>query len=414
MPLRPGQGLAPYAVARLALAAAFLCAACTTLTISTPEANRTYAAPIRVSISGSGNFEPGSFRATIDGADVTSAFTMSSDSGVASLALADGDHTLQAFANVWDKHSAAYLARSATVAKFTTGPPGAIDLQIPSPVIAIAPSTTQQLPVWIGRSGAFTGEVNVATALGGSTIIYGNAYTGSLTPTAPSPARVEVRNTDVVASGSLYSGIVSDREPLTIRLTHRPALLSPATVAVRQALGTAVGPDGVTQLTVQNGPPGARRFEAVFRRNSLAVGSPIGFDPGSPAFGGAGFCPAGEGVFVISGGSASAAHEVSIFLFHDPSDVQTFSLPATASGSVNVIEPKLFFGPACGVIVMTGVDPATPGGFRATAFDLIRKQPLCNATSSQPQLQAQLLPPVAGNQILSIALGGQQTDCPIF
>jgi hypothetical protein len=39
---------------------------------------------------------------------------------------------------------------------------------------------------------------------------------------------------------------------------------------------------------------------------------------------------------------------------------------------------------------------------------------VCSVASNLPQFQAQLLAPAAGNQILRITLGGQQTDCKIF
>jgi len=246
-------------------------------------------------------------------------------------------------------------------------------------------------------------------------IIYGNSYTDTLQLTAPVRSRVREENTAVTATGLLYSETVDDRKPLKLRFAHHPGLFSAAPLGAKHALDTQVGPDGVTTLIVQNGPPGARRWEASFRRQSSTILRGIDFDPGTPDFGGGGFCPAGEGGFVISGGSATAAHEISVLLFDDL-DLQLFPLPATAPGSTSVVQPRLFFSPTCGVVVMIGADadPTTQQAFRAEAFDLVRRRRICSVPSNAPQFQAQLLAPAAGNQILRITFGGQQTDCRIF
>lgn len=397
------------------LSLAGLCTvACTSLSVTFPFEGKTYAAPVRVEVSASADIQNGSLRATLDGTDVSNAFTSSGSYASASLPASPGSHTLEVSANVWNGLWRNYDPRTAKTTHFNAGAPGSIDLQLASPVVAIAPGATEQLPVWIGRYGAFTGQVNIHSSLG-NMVIYGNAYTGSLPLTASSAARVGEQNTAVVASGSLYDGTVDDREALKLRYAHRPGLFSPGVVAAKHALDTQVGPDGVTTLIVQNGPPGARRFEARFRKQSTTIVRPIDFDSGTPDFGGGGFCPGGVGGFVISGGSSTAAHEISVLLFEDL-DLQVFSIPATAPGGTNVVQPKLHFSPTCGVVVVIGADtdPTTQQAFRAEAFDLLQRKKVCSVASNAPQFQAQLLAPAAGNQILRITFGGQPTDCPIF
>ena len=399
----------------LLLPIAGLCTvACTSLSVTFPFEGKTYASPVRVEVSASATIQNGSLRATLDGTDVSNAFSWSGSYASASLPASTGSHTLEVSANVWNGLWRNYDPKTAKIIRFNAGAPGSIDLQLASPVVAIVPGTTEQLPVWIGRSGAFTGQVNISSSFG-NMVIYGNAYTGSLPLTVSSGKRVGEENAAVVASGSLHDGTVDDRESLKLRYAHRPGLFAPGIVAAKHALDTQVGPDGVTTLIVQNGPPGGRRFEARFRKQTTTIVRPVDFDSGTPDFGGGGFCPGGVGGFVISGGSSTAAHEISVLLFEDL-DLQVFPIPATAPGGTNVVQPKLHFSPRCGVVVVIGADtdPMTQQAFRAEAFDLLQRKKICSVASNGPQFQAQLLAPTAGNQVLRITFGGQQTDCQIF
>jgi hypothetical protein len=104
-----------------------------------------------------------------------------------------------------------------------------------------------------------------------------------------------------------------------------------------------------------------------------------------------------------------------VLLFEDL-DLQVFTIPATAVGGTNVVQPKLHFSPTCEVVVIIGADtdPMTQQAFRAEAFDLPRRKHLCSVASNSAQLQAQLLAPAAGNQVLRMTFGGLPTDCQIF
>ena len=119
---------------------------------------------------------------------------------------------------------------------------------------------------------------------------------------------------------------------------------------------------------------------------------------------------------MISGGSATADHQVTVVLFDDPLAPQRFSIAATVRGSTNVVEPRLLFSPNCQVVVMIGADadPNRQRIFRAEVQDLVQRKRICSVTSGSSQFQVQLLPPAAGNQLLRVSSGGQQTDCPVF
>ena len=59
--------------------------ACTSLSVTFPFEGKTYAAPVRVEVSASADIQNGSLRATLDGTDVSNAFTSSGSYASASL-----------------------------------------------------------------------------------------------------------------------------------------------------------------------------------------------------------------------------------------------------------------------------------------------------------------------------------------
>lgn len=386
---------------------------CPSLSIS-PDGGK-YPTPVTVNVSASDRIESGSFRVTVDGADRTAEF----GSGSAALALSPGMHTVQATANVWNDYDKRYDSKSAQ-ASFEAGPPGSLALAISPTSVTVVPNGTADINLTVSRSGAFGGNVDVGAYHPGSgtsdtTTINVFNSTGVLTVRAPVDARAAENTTQIIASGSLYSTFLRDTKLLRFRVGHLSGSFSRATFAARSAGDHAVGPDGQTTLDVDNGPPMTPRFEARFRHPTFTQGRPVGFEPGVPVSGGAGFCTTGRTGFVISGGNANTAHTLTLVLFDDVFSLQAFPIPAAPPNST-VVVPQVFFSRDCAVIIMVGADMQTQHAFRAEVYDMHRQRTLCSVPFDSPaaNLLASLAAPAADNQELQITVDGQTRTCPLF
>lgn len=392
--------------------------ACGSLTITRPQPNLTYADPLAVSVSASSDIEIGSVRATLDTVDVSGDFVF--DTGrrslSASLPTMPGPHKLSVSANIWNGWYQRYDPKSTEVS-FDTAQGGSLALTISPTMLTLVPGASQNIAVSITRGGAFQGDVEVDSGTGTTSIVIpASGQTGSLPVSIGSGAFANEFVAHVNALGTLLNGPVGASQPFTMRIGHASGDFSRAFRAASIANDTATGPDYSTTLTVQNGAPGALRFEARYRRSTGPLGATIGFDPGTPAFGGAGFCPRPLTAFVISGGSTTADHAFTFFNLDDPLPRILLSIPATASASAAVVEPVLFFSRNCGIAIAVGADTTLQQTFRAQVFDIHRRRLICSIPFSAPPatLQAHLDDPANNNQKLTVTVGGQATDCLLF
>lgn len=397
----------------LAIASGIVLASCTSLSIS-PDGGK-YPTPVAVSVSASDRIESGSLRVTVDGTDRTAEF----GSGSATLALSPGMHTVRATANVWNDYDRRYDPNSAE-ASFEAGPPGSLTLSISPTSVVVAPNGSADISLTVLRSGAFGGNVDISASYPGysttdTTTINLFNNTGSLTVRARPDAMAAEFTRQIIASGQLYSTFLRDEKPLRFRIGHRSGPFARATFAARVAGDHAVGPDGQTTLDVDNGPPMTPRFEARFRHPTFTRGAPVGFEPGVPASGGAGFCTTGRTGFVISGGNANTAHTLTLVLFDDVFSLHSFSIPASAPNGA-VVTPQVFFSPDCAVLIMVGADVQTQHAFRAQVYDMHRQRMLCSVPFDSPAatLLASLAAPAADNQELRITVDAQTKTCAMF
>lgn len=391
---------------------------CGTLTILEPQPNLTYADPLTVRVSASADMEIGSVRATLDGRDVSSDFVFDSGSGTRSLSAVlqttPGPHSLTVSANVWDGWYRTYDPKSAQVS-FNAAPGGSISLTISPQTLTLVPGTSQPISVSITRSGAFQGDVNISDG-GSSIVIPAASTTGSLNIAVSSNAYPSDGARGISADGRLHANRLYDQKSLGLRVGHQPGPFTRAFVSANSANQIILGPDNLTTLSVQNGPPGTPRFEARYRQPTGSLGAPIVFEPGTPAFGGAGFCPSTFSAFVISGGTATADHAATFFFLNDPIPRIPLSIPATGVAGGPVVEPMLFFSKNCAVVIAVGADNTSQQAFRAKVYDLHRKKLICSiAFNAAPTtLQALLDGAANDNQKLTVTVGGQSTDCLLF
>lgn len=393
-------------------------AGCANLSVS-PSGGK-YASPVTVSVSSGADIEIGSLRASVDGVDQTAAFSFArygTRSLDASLTLAAGMHTVQATANVWNSYDRRYDPKSAQ-ATFEVGPPGSIALAISPAAVAVLPGGAATINLVVTRAGSFAGEVRVSEAYSvpGETTLSVLDSTGTIAVTARADAVPGDGRRTINASGHLFSGMVSDQQTLTFRIGHRAGVFSRATYAARSAGQSMTGPDNQTTLTVENGPPMGARFEARFRRPSNSLGATVGFEPGAPVVGGAGFCATGSAGFVMSGGSTTGPHALTMVL-PDDAFVRIPLAPIVASvPNGPVVTPEVFFSRDCAVVITVGADPQLQATYRATAYDMNQRRTLCSLSfNALPStLQAELLGPIADNQVLRVSVGSQTTTCNVF
>lgn len=382
----------------------------------------THASPVTVTVSSSADIQIGSLRATVDGVDQTAAFNYDSPgtkSLSARLTLAPGMHTVQATANVWNGYDRRYDPKSAQ-ATFEAGAPGSLALSISPTAVAVVPGASATINLQIVRGGSFTGEVRIGEfdplyGTGNTTTISIFDSTGTIASAARSDSWAGQRQRTIAARGTLFNGSVAADQPLVFRVAHKPGPIARATLPGRSAGFSLTGPDNKTTLNVDNGPPNAPRFEARFRSPTNSIGATVGFDPGTPATGGAGFCPDGSVGYVISGGSTTTPHTLTLVLFDDVFAKQSYAIPANAPNGP-VVTPEVFFSRDCAVVVMVGADTQTQRNFRARVRDWHQARDLCSfAFDAAPTtLQAEVRPPAADNQELRFAVGGQTPPCTVF
>lgn len=390
---------------------------CGTLTIGVPQPGLTYADPLAVSVSASADIQIGSVVATLDGRDVSSDFVFDSGSGTRSLSAVlqttPGSHALTVSANVWNGWYRTYDPKSAQVS-FTTAQGGSIALTISPQTLTLAPGTSQPIAVSITRGGAFQGDVTVSDG-GSSIVIPAPSTTGTLNIGVGNAYPGEYAR-GVSADGRLHASRLYSHHPLRVRVGHQPGPFARALIVASSANQTVLGPDNLTTLSVQNGPPGTPRFEARFRQPTGSLGAPIGFEPGTPVSGGAGFCPRAFSAFVISGGSATVNHTATFLFLDDPLPRIPLAIPATAAAGGAVVEPTLFFSKNCAIVIAIGADTSTQQAFRAQVYDLYRRKLICSIpfNAAPTSLQALLDNPANDNQKLTVTVGGQSTDCLLF
>jgi len=384
-----------------------------------------FPSPVTVDVYAGADIEIGSLRALVDGADKTSAFAWSGPglrSLSATLTLAPGMHSVQATANVWNGLYRSYDPKSAQASfeAVAAGPPGSLSLAITPTSVAVFPGGTATIQFTVTRSGSFTGDVAVFDSdpifgSGPTTTLPATDTVGTIRATARADALPGEQRHNVHARGMPLSVTAGDVKPLTFRIAHRPGALARSPQVARTAGQSALGPDTQTTLSVENGAPGTPRFEARFRRRTNSIGATIGFDPGVPSTGGAGFCPTGAVGFVLSGGSASMAHSLTLVIFEDAFSPRPFTITASAAGGA-VTTPEIFFSRDCGVLAMVGADPLGQHAYRAQFFDVDQNRALCSLAfdAAPATLQAELLTPSADNQELSVTVGGQTTNCAVF
>ena len=388
---------------------------CGTLTIWEPQPGLIYADPLAVSVSASANIEIGSVRATLDGRDVSNNFVFGSGTRSVSAVLqtTPGQHSLTVSAKVWNGWYRTYDPKSAQVS-FNTAPGGSIALTISPQTLTLAPGTSQPIAVSITRGGAFQDDVTVSDG-GSSIVIPASSTAGTLNIGVAGNAYPGEGTRGISADGRLYASRLYDQKALRLRVGHQPGPFSRALTVASSANQVVLGPDNLTTVSVQNAPPGAPRFEARFRQPTGPLGAPIGFEPGTPVSGGAGFCPHTYSAFVISGGSATSDHTATFFFLNDPLPRIPLTIPATVAGGP-VVEPTLFFSKNCAIVIAVGADTTTQQAFRAQVYDLHRKNQICSiAFNAAPtSLQALMDSPANDNQKLTVTVGGQSTDCLLF
>jgi hypothetical protein len=378
--------------------------------------------PIGVSVSGSGNLEASSLHIKIDGVDQTSLFNFTGGpTASTSINFTSGKHTVDATANVWNTHNNVYDQHTAH-AEFEAGPPGSLALAIQPTAVILVPGGSTSVTATITRSGAFAGDVTVAESDPGYATtnvitVPASAGVGTLTVQARADAKVTDNTHAIIASGTLYSDFLRDQKALGFRVGHKTGPFQPGSIVARNALDTAMGPDGQTTVVVQNGAPMKPRFEAKFWRPTWTPGSLVDFDPGTPIVGGAGFCPSGSvGVgYVVSGGSTTVNHTVTFVMIEDVYTQIPLPIAATGQGAT-VVTPAIYFSSDCSVVIMVGADKSAQHAFSAEVYDLDRRRSLCTMAfdASTPPLQAIMLTPAGNNQLLQLSAGGVTTGCPMF
>ena len=380
-----------------------------------------FASPVGVSIDAGADIELGSVHVEVDNQDQTNAFVFSNPgtrSLSASLQLTPGTHTVSATANVWNGLYRRYDPKSAS-ATFEAGAPGGVTVTISPTAVAVMPGGTATVNVTIARTGAFTGDVEIfeSDPTYGSTnprTVVAPATTGTLTSTARADSWALDGRRDIYARGKLYDGGVQDVKRLSFRVAHKVGTFTRAGLSAVGAPVTVMSPDNQTTLHVDNGPPNGQRFEARFTRPTNSYGARVGFDPGTPVNGGAGFCASGEFGFVVSGGSTTTPHTVTLVYMDDAYAKIPLSVPAS-SGTGAVVTPEVYFSRDCTVAITVGANTQTSHAFRATVYDVHQRKNICSLPFNTPaSLQAELLPPAGDNQTLRVTVDGQQNNCPVF
>jgi hypothetical protein len=380
-----------------------------------------FASPVSVSIYAGADIEIGSVRVMVDGADQSSAFVFSSPGtrGLdANLTLTPGTHVVSVTANVWNGLYRTYDPKSAS-ATFEAGAPGGVTVNISPTAVALLPGGSVTINVTIARSGAFTGDVEIFDSdptygSGTSKTVTAPGTTGTLTSTARTDAWAIDGRRDIYARGKLYDGGLQDVKRLSFRIAHKVGTFTRAGLAAVGAGATVTSPDGQTTLHVDNGAPNTPRFEARFTRPTNSYGARVGFDPGTPVNGGAGFCASGAFGFVISGGSTTTPHTLTLVYMDDAYAKIPLTIPAS-SGNGAVVTPEVYFSRDCTVAVTVGADTQTQHAFRATVYDVNQRKSFCSLPfDTAASLQAELLAPAGDNQILRVTVDGQATSCPTF
>lgn len=398
-----------------------LCALAGCAGISVSPNGGKFASPVPVSIYAGADIELGSVHVTVDGVDRSSDFVFSNPGtrGLdASLTLTPGMHVVNATANVWNGLYRRYDPKSAS-ATFEAGAPGGVTLTISPSGVAVLPGGSATTTVTIARNGAFDGNVEVFESdptygSGNSTTIVAPGTTATLTSTARTDSWAVNGRRDIYARGKLYDGSVQDIKRLSFRVAHKVGAFTRAGLSAVGAPVTVMSPDNQTTLHVDNGPPNAQRFEARFTRPTNSLGARVGFDPGTPVNGGAGFCASGEFGFVVSGGNTTTPHTVTLVYMDDAYAKIPLTVPATA-GNGTVVTPEVYFSRDCTVAITVGADTQTQRAFRATVYDVHQRKNLCSFPYDTPaSLQAELLAPAGDNQTLRVTVDGQANTCPVF
>lgn len=376
--------------------------------------------PVTVSVDAGADIEIGSLRALVDGVDRTSEFQYASPGTqrlYARLNLGPGMHTVQATANVWNGYDRRYYPRSAQ-ATFEAAPGGSLAVSISPTAVAVLPGGAATIGLQITRTGSFTGEVSVGESnpgygTGNTTTISIFDTTGTIPVAARSDAWAAEVTRTITATGTLFSTFVRDDKPLTFRIGHRAGPFTRATYSARSAGQSAT--QNQVALNVENGPPGGARFEARFRHPSGYPSVVVGFEPGVPLVGGAGFCSTDAVGFVMSGGAANGDHALTLVLFEDVFSRVALAIPASVPNGA-VVVPEVFFARDCAVVIMVGADTQTQRAFRAQVYDVHRRRTLCGFAfdAAASTLQAELPAPVGDNQTLRVTIGGQTISCPLF
>jgi len=415
----PSAPLVTRLAATLALLAGLVLAGCGSLSISSPRANGTFPDPVSVTVSASADIEIGSLRATLGGRDVSSSFAFPGSGTrlmTARLAAPPGNHTLDISARLWNSLYRRYEPKAASVS-FRSAPGGSLAMAVTPALATLLPGQPVSVQLSVVRGGAFAGDVRVRDEGGtaSATIPAGQTQTTMTfgVPTTHPPGEYR-RNFS--GSGDLYDDSVFATAALSMRLGYAVGPFVRGPMAALTAGQSGLGPDNLTTVAVQNGPPGGRRFEARFTQPAAYLGPEIGFDPGTPSTGGAGFCARGSLGYVISGGSSDTVpHTVTLLRFDDPFARQVLPVPAAAPGQA-VVTPTLLFSNRCDVVVAIGAHPAGTPALQAQVYDILRRRTLCTLPFAGPAsaLQAVLDAPAAGNQRLRLSAGAQLLDCSMF
>jgi len=414
-----GTHLTRRLCATFALLAGLVLAGCGSLSISSPRANGTFPDPVSVTVGASADIEIGSLRATLDGTDVSSQFAFLGSGTrllTARLAAPPGPHTLDITARLWNSLYRRYEPKSTSVT-FRSAAGGGLAMTV-APTLAVQmPGQTLPVQVSIVRSGAFDGDVQVHDDGGTASVTIPAGQTqATITVGVPATHPPGEYRRSFSARGALYDDSVSASAAMSLRLGYAVGPFVRGPLAALAAGQSGLGPDNLTTVAVQNGPPGGRRFEARFTQPAAYLGPEIGFDPGTPSTGGAGFCARGSLGYVISGGSSDTApHTVTLLRFDDPFARRVLSMPAAAPGQP-VVAATLLFSSRCDVLVAITAHPGGTPALQAQAYDILRRRTLCTLPFAGPAtaLQAVLDAPAAGNQLLRLSAGAQTLDCPIF
>ena len=367
---------------RLALVAcAAVLSGCVHFTIRNPTAGQTFsvaAAPASVAVLIEFGQDISNFNATLDGANVSTSFTVDNNThrATATLSAGLGTHTLAATATQKCSYCSGGTTNSSGSVSFTVSVPtpvASVTLTLPTSTVPIPRNGSATVPVTISRAN-FTGAVSLSSGTYPSGVTQSPASPVTIATTAAmttltlsASAMAPLSSAaDVTITAAGPGGAPTTSKKLSVRVVAQAGAFTQVNPSARTAGAMATSPNGTFNLLVQTGTQAAipQPFGVWFRQGGTNLNaSAIGFHvDGTVPLGGAGFC-GGSTVGVVltynpqNSGLGLASQYGALFIdLVGAQHVQHgyLELNRTKQTGTYAFTPQIWMSPDCSIAMLVG------------------------------------------------------------